>query len=968
MLQALNFKERLARQYQLDALLPDPISFDWVWETELGSWLSTTESFFWVKGKPGSGKSTLINHIAQSDELIELLAANAASSAGVSLDWLVVYHFFDFRGQKGIANNFQGFLRSLLFSLVRSNRKFASAVAQILDIQLVLDGFKNEEALQSWVVSDVVLSQALRRGVEIMLGQPGQALILFIDGLDEYEGNKIDMSQFIQSLCSGGRNNKIKVCFSSRAEPPFLTLFRNYPFLSVDRQNMKGIRLWSEVKLSQVFGTDDPHDVEFIDTMATKIADNSEGVFLWTRFALDEVIDGKTKGLSEQEIVHNLEQLPKDMVELYKRIIDKKSPKERRETGILMALVAGSDPIDWDLHLSHFLEAMTISQPHQGSLELMDRPVDQQALVNFMLRVAYISGGMVETQQWTATHPQVHFNTKESLRVVCRVMHRTVETYLNSAAATEQLFQGNLANKEECWLMVCTRYLQGQQMRWTELDDSWVYRSKLRACVRVTLDSVSLERPSLDATSLPFPYSPALPETESPSLADDKSTLRSLPSSSSLVSKVSSTNSPTRIVQASLRNHVFMRLLDYAQMYERDTEKSSWRLINQVLTEDFFQHHCFMSHDPEIFRCHYCTWPARTGNTSHLSVEPGARLVVAHGLLLCLEDYLRGMEHDKVRDLFEYAVDCSSRLHSDHWGPSVLKVIIQWCQQEGIELRRPSDEVTMQALRYSRLEDMELVLSLHGPGKVVLQVPICQLVLPPDPVYYVTTCASSAQQCSHARIKCRPLLGLCFGNTAPGYYEASGDGFLYSYTEPDWLSPRLKLLIQRGEDINEDCAPDATALQTAVSMISGGGTESHDQDTSLFDSLVSFGANVDLPGPYGNILEQFWMQIHISEELVLDDRTILGGHDQPGLDRMLRRGRRFICRLIDEFHLTNNRADPNGTIPSVNRMKLLGRNYKFRTDELDLEDGSFVGPFSYWQERKYYQDCNAETHGTRIES
>lgn len=80
--------------------------------------------------------------------------------------------------------------------------------------------------------------------------------------------------------------------------------------------------------------------MKFIKTMAAEVACNSEGV-LWNKFALDEVIDGRTKGLSTEEIIHNLEQLPRDMVELYERIIDKKSDKEKRETGVLMALLTG---------------------------------------------------------------------------------------------------------------------------------------------------------------------------------------------------------------------------------------------------------------------------------------------------------------------------------------------------------------------------------------------------------------------------------------------------------------------------------------------------------------------------------------------------------------------------------------------------------------------------------------------------
>lgn len=177
----------------------------------------------------------------------------------MQLHWLILYHFFNFRGQTGVANNFQGFLRSLLFSLVKRSSVFTLAIAQSLDIQP--DDFKNGDLVHDWSVSDRTLSKALCLGVESMLSQPNEALILFMDGLDKYEGNRTDPSQFIQSLSSAGRNKKVKIYISSRAEPPFLTLFRNYPCSSVDKQNMKGIRLWSEVKLSKVSSTEKRREV-----------------------------------------------------------------------------------------------------------------------------------------------------------------------------------------------------------------------------------------------------------------------------------------------------------------------------------------------------------------------------------------------------------------------------------------------------------------------------------------------------------------------------------------------------------------------------------------------------------------------------------------------------------------------------------------------------------------------------------
>ncbi|KAM7219640.1 hypothetical protein V8F06_005021 [Rhypophila decipiens] len=214
-LDKLHFPERLLREHQLESLMADPISLDWVWKSELGSWLATTEPFFWVNGKPGSGKSTLIHHIAQSEELRRTLPHHPPGHEKAPLAWLVVHHFFDFRGQKGAANSFVGFLRSLLFSLVKQDAGFASEMAASPDIHL--GGQRSGAPTENeWLDSPRILKSSLLKGLRAVLQLPDRALVLFVDGLDEYEGNKTDLAQFVQDLISISHADNFKICFSSR--------------------------------------------------------------------------------------------------------------------------------------------------------------------------------------------------------------------------------------------------------------------------------------------------------------------------------------------------------------------------------------------------------------------------------------------------------------------------------------------------------------------------------------------------------------------------------------------------------------------------------------------------------------------------------------------------------------------------------------------------------------------------------
>lgn len=182
---------------------------------------------------------------------------------------------------------------------------------------------------------------------------------------------------------------------------------------------------------------------------------------------------------------------------------------------------------------------------------------------------------------------------------------------------------------------------------------------------------------------------------------------------------------------------------------------------------------------------------------------------------------------------------------------------------------------------------------------------------------------------------------------------------------PKWLIPRLELLTARGEDINGVCGPNnATVLQTAVSLLL-----LHDaivggyrwRGTVLFDALVSFNARLDIQGPYGNILEQFWMQIHSSDVLY----SAMEDDHSEKYEAILDDCRGFIHRLIGEFGLNNCRADPNGKIPTVEAMKRFGCNYE-NPEGIHSRDAVSGSWYSYEQEKKYFYDCNAGTRGTRV--
>jgi hypothetical protein len=86
LLEIIDFKERCVRQQQISGLETTPKTLKWIWTSSFKTWLEDDTPFFWISGKPASGKSTLMNYIAQAGETTETAKR---SRQGVESDLLL---------------------------------------------------------------------------------------------------------------------------------------------------------------------------------------------------------------------------------------------------------------------------------------------------------------------------------------------------------------------------------------------------------------------------------------------------------------------------------------------------------------------------------------------------------------------------------------------------------------------------------------------------------------------------------------------------------------------------------------------------------------------------------------------------------------------------------------------------------------------------------------------------------------
>lgn len=92
-------------------------SLDWLWtETGFTNWLGTSGQIFWISGKPGSGKSTLMHFLVGTNEGCERIRQCLPVSES---PWLLLQFSFGFRARTGVANSSARMLRSFLLQLMQ---------------------------------------------------------------------------------------------------------------------------------------------------------------------------------------------------------------------------------------------------------------------------------------------------------------------------------------------------------------------------------------------------------------------------------------------------------------------------------------------------------------------------------------------------------------------------------------------------------------------------------------------------------------------------------------------------------------------------------------------------------------------------------------------------------------------------------------------------------------------------------
>ncbi|KAL3302258.1 High-affinity nicotinic acid transporter, partial [Colletotrichum asianum] len=323
-LESLHFTQIKDRQNEIPKAHKD--TFEWIFSENtsgnFSNWLRDSSGIFWITGKPGSGKSTLMKFIS-GHEMTKSLANIWAGPKQL----LFASHFFWFGGTK-LQKSQEGLLRTLLFQI--------SSNAPQLISKVFPDRVSGQfQYLESWSLEE--LSDAFKR-LQALPNVPYRILIL-VDGLDEYSGQGTELTTFLQAIT---KSTEIKVCCASRPWQEFRDGFSN-AFGQIQMHNLtsEDMRLYVQHNLRQneQFKTLQSSQEAKARSLMNSICAKAGGVFFWVSLVVKSIVRGLNNNDGLEILQRRVSEFPPDLEQFFKRMIDSIEEVYKKEVGRVFSML-----------------------------------------------------------------------------------------------------------------------------------------------------------------------------------------------------------------------------------------------------------------------------------------------------------------------------------------------------------------------------------------------------------------------------------------------------------------------------------------------------------------------------------------------------------------------------------------------------------------------------------------------------
>ena len=372
-LKSLTFPEIGSRKSNIDS--PNPETCEWIFKDSRYRLWNTTNStpgssnLLWIKGKPGSGKSTLMKRVTQDHDQL-------SSSKKI----ICCSFFFNARGTR-LENSPLGFYRTLLFQLLKSSESL---------IEYFLPYFLHKEEQcpgekVTWQTSEI--SQYFHSAISQISSKP---IYIFIDALDECEEDevrRIVKSFEDSSAVAVTKGATVKICFSSRHYPHISLRIITGQNIFMEAHNGLDIRHYIRQELNL-------HEHHLRNDLTSDLVKKSAGIFFWTLFMVRRLLKASDQGLSVEKMKGLLDSVPPNLESLFEQTLMNMEPDRRAALSVLAAWINCALP-PLTLYELYVASAFSANDPPHLLVDLKARhDFDPESFRKYVIDV---SGGLFET-------------------------------------------------------------------------------------------------------------------------------------------------------------------------------------------------------------------------------------------------------------------------------------------------------------------------------------------------------------------------------------------------------------------------------------------------------------------------------------------------------------------------------------------------------------------------------------------
>ena len=307
-------------------------TFQWVYEPDavgglahrcdIVQWFERGNGIYWISGKAGSGKSTLMNYISQNSRSQDLLKVWSGTKK------VFTPTFFFWNAGTFLEKSTEGLLRSLLYQILN---RFPELTPHAYDERSAPssadDGHRTFGPTLAW--TERRLLNAFHNLVPQV--QKDCRICIFIDGLDEIGGESDPAIEIIKGMLSAD----LKVCLSSRPDLAYAEAFDSCPMLRLQDLTELDIRTYSREKLQPHLHINTQRKVSKI---VDGIAERAQGVFLWVELVVKAMIKGLKNHDSVEQLQTRVYSTPSDIEALYAQMLTNIEVAYREEAAHLFEM------------------------------------------------------------------------------------------------------------------------------------------------------------------------------------------------------------------------------------------------------------------------------------------------------------------------------------------------------------------------------------------------------------------------------------------------------------------------------------------------------------------------------------------------------------------------------------------------------------------------------------------------------